>query len=140
MDELVIRPGLVIPESELAESASRSGGPGGQSVNTTSSKITLRWRPATSSLPVHLRDRVVESLGKRLNADGELVIHADEHKSQLQNREAARARLVATIRAALVVPKRRVATKPSRASSQRRITAKKERGATKRLRGQADED
>lgn len=139
-EDLNIRPGVVIPDHELHESASRSGGPGGQHVNTTSTKITLRWNLWKSCLREDLKARLVERLASRLTNEGELVIQADEHKSQLQNRMAARERLVATIQAALIVPKRRTATKPSRSSQKRRVDEKKARGAVKRLRGNNDND
>lgn len=140
MDDLEVQPGVVIPGSELTESHSRAGGPGGQHVNTSATRITLRWNVATTSLRPGVRDRLLEKLGPRLTAGGELVIHADEHRSQLRNREEARARLAATVRAALVREKPRHETRPTRASQRKRVEGKKQRGDTKRLRGKIRED
>jgi ribosome-associated protein len=138
--DLEIRPGLVIPSDELEASASRASGPGGQAVNTTSSRVTLRWNPARSNISEHWRSRILERLAPRLTKDGDLVIHAEEHRSQLMNREAARARLRATVLAAVYVPKHRVATKPSRGAVTRRLDAKKAQGAKKRVRSGHDDD
>lgn len=135
-----IQPGIRIPKEELVESHSRSGGPGGQSVNTSSTRVTLRWNIATSSLPETVRVRLLTALGNRLTKEGELIIHADEHRSQLQNREAARERLAATIRSALYVAPHRTATRPSRGSKVRRVAAKKARSETKRMRGSVQDD
>lgn len=135
--DLDVRPGLVIPGDELEESTSRAGGPGGQSVNTTSSRVSLRWNVPTSKISDYFRNRLLAKL--RLTRDGDVLIHADEHKSQLQNRDAARDRLVAMITDALVVAKKRVATKPSKNAKKRRVDEKKARGATKRMRGSVDD-
>ena len=138
-EDLPIRPGLTIPAEELEESHSRSGGPGDQHVNTSSTKITLRWRLGTSNLVQHLKDRLLERLGSRLTKEGDLVIQADEHRSQLMNREAARDRMAATVRAGLVVPKVRRATAPSKGQKRARLDDKKKRGETKKLRGAVDD-
>lgn len=135
--DLFVRPGFVIPGDELEESTSRAGGPGGQSVNTTSSRVSLRWNVPTSAISDYFRNRMLAKL--RLTRDGDVLIHADEHKSQLQNREAARDRLKQMILDALEVPKKRVATKPSKGAKKRRVDDKKARGATKRLRGNTDD-
>lgn len=140
MDDLEIRPGITIPGSELSESHSRSGGPGGQHVNTTSSRITLRWSIPDSALPEAIRQRLVQRLGSRLTTRGELIVHADGHRSQLRNREAARERLAAVVRDALVEQKKRRATRPTRGSQRRRVQAKKQRGERKRLRGRVQRD
>jgi len=123
--------GLTIPAVELAERFSRSSGPGGQSVNTADSRVELSWDVARSTAPSDTqRARLLAHLRGRL-VDGVITIAASEQRSQLQNRAAARARLVALIRAALTpVPVRR-ATRPSRAATQRRLDAKKQRGALK---------
>ncbi len=140
MDDLEVQPGVVVPGFELTETHSRSGGPGGQHVNTSSTRITLRWNVAESSLRPGVKQRLLEKLGSRLTASGELVIHADEHRSQLRNREEARARLAATVRAALVREKPRQETRPTRSSQRRRVQTKKQRGDTKKLRGRVKED
>jgi ribosome-associated protein len=124
--------GLVIPDAELEERFSRSSGPGGQSVNTTDSRVELRWDLAQSgALSPMQRNRLFERLADRLH-DGVLVITASEHRSQLQNRNAARARLAALLAAALEPPSpARRKTRPSRAAQQRRIEAKRRRGQLK---------
>ena len=140
MDDLEVQPGVTIPGHELEESHSRSGGPGGQHVNTTSSRVTLRWNLMESSLRDWAKNRLLEKLGDRLTAKGELVVHADTHRSQLRNREEVRERLAATVRAALYRPPPRRATRPSRNSQRRRIAAKKQRGERKKLRGRVRDD
>ena len=139
MDEGVhIRGAVVIPPQELEWRFSRSGGPGGQSVNTTDSRVQLAFDVASSpSIPEHLRARAIERLAGRLQ-DGVLVITASEQRSQFQNRRAAERRLADVLREATAPPPRkRRPTRPSKASIDRRIQAKKSRGATKRLRGRA---
>lgn len=142
MDEdLQVRGGVVIPARELVWRFSRAGGPGGQGVNTTDSRVQLVFDVATSpSIPEHLRSRAVTRLGARLQ-DGCLMITASEHRSQWQNRRAAERRLVDVLREAMAPPPRvRRATKPSRASVDRRIKEKKSRGMTKRLRSGRGDD
>jgi ribosome-associated protein len=131
---------VVIPEAELTWRFSRSSGPGGQGVNTTDSRVELSFDLARSpSLSPPLRARAVERLGPRL-VDGVLTISASEHRSQWQNRLAAERRLVDTLAAAISPPPPpRRATRPSRSSVERRISAKKRRGETKRLRGSTDD-
>ena len=140
-DDLQVRGGVVIPARELVWRFSRAGGPGGQGVNTTDSRVQLVFDVATSpSIPEHLRARAVARLGTRLQ-DGCLTITASEHRSQWQNRRAAERRLVDVLREAMAPPPRvRRATKPSRASVDRRIKEKKSRGMTKRLRQGRDVD
>lgn len=140
-DDLEIRPGVVIPAHELVWRFSRAGGPGGQSVNTTDSRVQLEFDIAGSpSIPEHLRSRAVARLGARLT-DGRIAVTASEQRSQLQNRRAAERRLVAVLREAMAPPPRtRRPTKPSRAATDRRIKAKKSRGMTKRLRQGRDLD
>ncbi len=140
MEDLEVQPGITIPGSELSESHSRSGGPGGQHVNTTSSRITLRWSIPDSALPAALKPRLIQRLGTRLTTRGELIVHADGHRSQLRNREAARERLVCLLRGALVQQRKRRATRPTRGSQRRRVQAKKQRGERKRLRGRVQRD
>jgi ribosome-associated protein len=130
---------LVVPASALSWRFSRSSGPGGQGVNTADSRVELVVAPLDlPGLTDTQRARLVERLGPRL-VDGQLTIAASEHRQQLRNREAARARLAAVLRAAVAAPPpARRKTKPSRGSQERRIKAKKERGQTKRLRGRWD--
>lgn len=138
--DLVIGPGLAVPGEELAERFSRSSGPGGQSVNTSDSRVELRWEPAASALPAEVRTRLLDRLGGRLSG-GALVVVASEHRSQLRNREAARARLAALLREALAPPPPpRRPTRPSRAARERRLTTKRQRAEVKRTRRAAPRD
>ncbi|MDX6263968.1 MAG: ribosome-associated protein [Kribbellaceae bacterium] len=133
---LTVRHGVVIPESELAWRFSRSSGPGGQSVNTTDSRVELSFDVvASSALTEVLKARALERLGSRL-VDGVLTVAASEQRSQWRNREAARTRLAALIREAIAAPPRkRRPTRPSKNAVRRRLDDKKRRGDTKRLRG-----
>jgi ribosome-associated protein len=142
MDEdLQVRGGVVIPARELVWKFSRAGGPGGQGVNTTDSRVQLVFDVAGSpSIPEHLRSRAVARLASRLQ-EGCLTVTASEHRSQWQNRRAAERRLVDTLREAMAPPPRtRRPTRPSRAANDRRIKEKKSRGMTKRLRRSTDSD
>jgi ribosome-associated protein len=134
-DGVRVTPRVVIPERELSWRFSRSSGPGGQSVNTTDSRVELLWSlDETSALPAELIERARARLGKRL-IDGVVVIAASEYKSQLRNRDAACERLAELIRTAIAPPpKPRRPTRPSKAAEERRIESKKRRGTTKRLR------
>lgn len=141
---LEVQPGLSIPEDELKESASRARGPGGQNVQKTSTRVTLRWCPARSrALGEGERARLAVRLAHRLTTRGELVIHADETRSQARNHALARARLAALVRDALAARRTRRPTRPGRAAAARRLEAKRSRGATKRgrerVRPDADE-
>ncbi|KQP65576.1 MULTISPECIES: alternative ribosome rescue aminoacyl-tRNA hydrolase ArfB [unclassified Nocardioides] len=134
-DDLPLTRTLVIPGSELAERFSRSSGPGGQGVNTADSRVELSYDVAASSLPASTRARVLEALAGRL-VDGVLTVAASEHRTQLANRRAARERLADLVRrAAAPPPPPRRATRPTRGSKERRLSAKKRRGDVKRGRG-----
>ncbi|GAA2831393.1 alternative ribosome rescue aminoacyl-tRNA hydrolase ArfB [Kribbella solani] len=137
---LVVREGVVVPEGELMWRFSRSGGPGGQSVNTTDSRVELSFDVAgTAALSDVLKARALERLRARL-VDGVVTIAASEYKSQWRNREAARERLAQLLREAIAPPPRkRRPTKPSKGSVRRRLDDKKRRGQTKRLRGRPDD-
>lgn len=133
--------GTVIPAAELVERFSRSPGPGGQSVNTTDSRVELLFAPGSSTAftPAQ-RDRIVQRLRNSLVA-GQVSVVASEHRSQLRNRAAARERLVALLReSAAPPPPPRRATKPTRSSQRRRVEEKKQRGQTKSLRGRVREE
>ena len=134
-DDLRVNGWLLIPGRELHERFSRSSGPGGQSVNTADSRVELSFDVARSSaLPEWARTRAAERLAGRL-AGGVLTVAVSEQRSQLANRQAARARLAALLRAAVAPPQRqRVPTKPSRAANERRLAAKRDRAAVKRAR------
>ncbi|MCD6640974.1 MAG: aminoacyl-tRNA hydrolase [Nocardioides sp.] len=136
MPDLVVTRRLAIPAGELSERFSRSSGPGGQGVNTTDSRVELSWDVAGSpSLTPAMRERLLTALAPRLSA-GVLTIAASEHRTQLDNRRAARDRLADLVReAAQPPPAPRRPTKPTRGSQRRRLEAKKRRGETKRGRG-----
>ncbi|MFD9699496.1 alternative ribosome rescue aminoacyl-tRNA hydrolase ArfB [Lentzea sp. NPDC059081] len=138
MNDVTVTRTLVIPASELRERFSRSGGPGGQGVNTADSRVELSFDLASSpSVPEHLKTRMLDRLRGRL-VDGVLTIAASEHRAQLQNRAAARERLAAVLRAAAAPPPPvRRATKPTKGSQERRIASKKRRADTKRGRGRS---
>jgi ribosome-associated protein len=131
--------GVSVPETELDVRASRSSGPGGQSVNTSDSKVELRWSVRESSALTDVqRERVLRRLSSRLTSDGVLILQGSEHRSQHRNREAVRARFRAVVGEALEPPKKRRTTKPTRGSKERRLRAKKHRSEVKRLRQRPD--
>ena len=134
-DVLVVNSHVRIPRTELDVRATRSGGPGGQHVNTSSTKIELRWQPQASvALSETQRERVLIALASKLDSEGWLRFTASEHRSQLQNREAAEARLVAQLKGTLVVPKVRRATKPTYTSKVKRLESKSQRSDVKQKR------
>jgi ribosome-associated protein len=140
-DDLRVNGWLLIPGSELHERFSRSSGPGGQSVNTADSRVELSFDVERSpALPEWARARAAERLAGRLSA-GVLTVAASEQRSQLANRQAARTRLAAMLRAAVAPPQRaRVPTKPGRRANERRLEAKHNRAAIKRARRYNDKD
>ena len=130
---LEITPTLSIPDDELVERFVRASGAGGQNVNKVATAVELRFDVAGSpSLPDALRERLLSRRDRRLTDEGVLVIDAQRFRTQDRNRQDARERLAALIAAALVVPKKRIATKPSRAAKARRLDAKRGRGEIKR--------
>lgn len=141
-DGLPIRGSLVIPESDLHWRFSRSSGPGGQSVNTTDSRVELVVDLArTSGLPDTLRSRALARLADRLDVDGCVVVAASEHRSQWQNRRAARARMADLLREAIAPPPRpRRPTRPTRAAVEDRLRTKRARAQVKRLRSSRTDD
>ena len=135
---LIITPDIVIPDEELEWKFIRSSGPGGQNVNKVSSAAQLKFLlPQNSSLPVNVRNRLRRLAGQKLIDDGSILFKSMSERSQEGNRRAALGRLEALIRAALVEPKIRRKTRPTKASKERRIDSKKRRGATKSGRGSA---
>ncbi len=132
---------LAIAEWELSEQFTRSQGPGGQNVNKVEPAVELRFEAERSPhLTPAVKTRLKRLAGRRWTAEGAIVIRAEETRSQARNRELARERLAELIRAALVAPKRRVATKPTLGSQRRRLAAKTVRGEVKALRGKVEDD
>jgi len=127
MTDLVVSDALTLPSAELEWTAVRSSGPGGQNVNKVSTKVELRFGLRESVvLGPSVKARLMALASGRLDASGRIVITCDETRSQSRNLELARERLAALVRAALVKPKARKKTKPSRASKERRLTRKRQ--------------
>ncbi|HXK26182.1 MAG TPA: alternative ribosome rescue aminoacyl-tRNA hydrolase ArfB [Myxococcota bacterium] len=139
--DLRVAPGIAIPEPEIHESASRSRGPGGQNVNKTETRVTLRWDAArTRALSPDARALLLRALGRRLTRDGELIVRSDRERSRARNRALARERLAELVRAALERPAPRIDTRPTRASKERRLRAKRGQGERKRRRAAVREE
>lgn len=134
-NNLFINPTIAIPEHELEITASRSGGAGGQHVNKTDTKITIRWNVRNSSaLTEEQKNRILQKLESRITEDGDLIVHNSESRSQQQNKKNALNNLTAIIRGALHVQKKRIATKVSKALKEARLKSKAHRGDIKKLR------
>lgn len=136
-----VQTAITIPEQELVERFVRSTGPGGQNVNKVATAVELRFDVAQSpSLPEPVRERLLAKRDRRMTNEGVLVISAQRFRTQERNREDARERLASFIDSGLHAPKPRIATRPSRASKERRLGAKRERSTVKRGRAQRDWD
>ncbi len=134
-DDVRVSRRVTIPESELGFRFTPSGGPGGQHANRSATRAELVWNVEESSaLGPRQKARVRRALGRRIDAEGNLRLVSDARRSQARNRKDVVERLAKMVAGALVVPKRRVATKPSAAARERRIRAKRRRGEVKRLR------
>jgi ribosome-associated protein len=132
---------LSIPRSELSFRASKSGGPGGQHVNTSSTRVEIVWNPSYSrALNPEQRERLESKLANRLDNDGNIRVVASAHRSQLRNREEAETRLATLVRSALTIPKSRRKTKPSRAVRERRLESKRRSSVRKQQRRLRDFD
>jgi len=140
-EDLEVTDRVAIPRDELTIRATRSGGAGGQHVNTSSTRIELLWNAVQSrALPDDVREHVLQRLRARTNAEGLIRIVSSEHRSQLRNREAAEERLAKLVRGALAIPRPRRKTAPTRASREARLEAKKRRSEIKKRRAREDFD
>lgn len=138
---LVVDHSVSIPRSELTTRATRAGGPGGQHVNTSSTRIELWWNVRqTRALTDAQRQRVIEKLGSRLDAGGHLRVVASAFRSQARNREDAEARLAALVRRGLAVPRPRRKTRPKKSAVEARLRTKQIRSEKKRQRRERDFD
>ena len=137
---LNITPTIAIPRSELQYRASRAGGPGGQHVNTSSTRIELLWDlTGSTAVSDEQRERLRTKLAARLDSDGMVRVVASDRRSQGQNKQAADERLAALVKHALHVPKKRRPTKPTRAAKEKRLSEKKHRSDIKKTR-RSDDD
>ena len=134
-NDLPIKNGILIPENELEITTSRASGAGGQHVNKTNTRITVRWSPRnTNALSDEQKERVIERLQSQLTSDGELIVHNSESRSQQQNKKLALLQLAKLVSKALYIPKKRMATKTPKMVKEARLQTKKHRGRIKSMR------
>jgi ribosome-associated protein len=134
-NDLHVKNGIIIPEYELKIATSRSGGPGGQHVNRTESRVTVRWNiKNTTALNEEQRARVLKNLESRLTTEGDLIVSNRTTRSQIQNKENALTILAQIVSKALYVPRKRMATRIPKAAKERRFQEKKRHGEIKKMR------
>jgi len=134
-DDIVVKNGIVIPAHELTITTSRAGGPGGQHVNKTDTRVSVRWNVANSkALTETQKQRVLDKLEPQLTENGDLIVHNGSTRSQLQNKKLACQQLAQKVRRALHVPKKRMKTRISKGVKEKRLQEKKQRSELKKLR------
>jgi ribosome-associated protein len=138
-NDVSVRSDITIPDSEIEIATSRAGGPGGQHVNKSNTRITVRWNiNNTTALDDQQKARVLQKLASELTNEGDLIVHSSASRSQQQNKEAALSILAAKVKKALHVPKRRMKTRVSKSVKESRLQDKKRRSQLKQSRGKTD--